>query len=210
MITNNIFLRYFLVFFLFHVVLFSQTGLVLVVSSALGLGLAMAVSRFAYDDGANGRALGTARAFFFVPALFLFCRLTGRALGVSFNQWCHTLGLVGLVLQLLQPLLFCRGGFAASLGVFALELLGLGIELLDGLLGLLVLLDDLGRSKRTNGRTRVIKDARERVVVAGGDRVELVIVAARAGDGEPHEGACGHVKLLINSIHDKLSLVTVV
>lgn len=70
-----------------------RIGLVLVVSSALGLGLAMAVSRFAYDDGANGLALGTARAFFFVPALFLFCRLTGRALGVSFNQWCHTLGL---------------------------------------------------------------------------------------------------------------------
>ena len=47
-----------------------RVGLILVVGSAVGLGLAMAVSRFAYDDGANGLALGTSRALFFVPALF--------------------------------------------------------------------------------------------------------------------------------------------
>lgn len=70
-----------------------RMGLTLVVGSAVGLGLAMAVSRFAYDDGANGLALGTARALFFVPALFLFCQLTGRSLRLSFREWRHTLGL---------------------------------------------------------------------------------------------------------------------
>ena len=74
-----------------------RLGVTLVVGSAVGLGLAMAVSRFAYDDGANGLALGTGRALFFVPALFLFCRLTGRRLRVSFEQWRHTLGLGALM-----------------------------------------------------------------------------------------------------------------
>ena len=74
-----------------------RLGLILVVASAVGLGLAMAVSKFAYDDGANGLALGTARALFFVPALFIFCRLTGRRLRLSFKDWLHTLG-VGLLM----------------------------------------------------------------------------------------------------------------
>ena len=68
-----------------------RMGLTLVVGSAVGLGLAMAVSRFAYDDGANGLALGTARALLFVPALFLFCQLTGRRVRLSFADWRHTL-----------------------------------------------------------------------------------------------------------------------
>ena len=70
-----------------------RLGLSLAVAASSGLGLAMVVSRFAYDAGANGLALGTARAVFFVPALFLFCHLTGRALRLPRADWLHCVGL---------------------------------------------------------------------------------------------------------------------
>ena len=70
-------------------------GLFLAVTSSLGLGLAMVMSRYAYDGGANGLALGTARAIFFVPVLYAFCRLTGRSLKLSRSDWrqCALLGI---------------------------------------------------------------------------------------------------------------------
>ena len=70
-----------------------RLGLFLAVAACTGLGVSMVVSRFAYDGGANGLALGTARAVFFVPALFLFCRLTGRALRLVRSDWLHCAGL---------------------------------------------------------------------------------------------------------------------
>ena len=70
-----------------------RLGLAFAVSGAFGLGLAMVLSRFAYDAGANGLALGTARAVFIVPALYLFCRLTRRSLRLPRGDWLHCAGL---------------------------------------------------------------------------------------------------------------------
>ena len=53
----------------------------------------MTVSRYAYDDGANGLGLSTVRAVVFVPAVFLFCRLSGRVVRLSPGDWFHVVGL---------------------------------------------------------------------------------------------------------------------
>ena len=47
----------------------------------------------------------------------------------------------------------------------------------------------------------------ERVVVALGDRVELVVVAAGAGDRQPEEGARGRLDLLVDHVQDELPAV---
>ena len=70
-----------------------RLGLAFSVAGSFGLGLAMVLSRFAYDAGANGLALGTARAVFIVPALYLFCRLTRRSLRLPRGDWLHCAGL---------------------------------------------------------------------------------------------------------------------
>ena len=53
----------------------------------------MTVSRYAYDDGANGLGVSAARAIFFVPAVYLLCRLTGRIMRLSREDWPHIVGL---------------------------------------------------------------------------------------------------------------------
>ena len=70
-----------------------RLGLVFSFAGSIGLGLAMVLSRFAYEAGANGLALGTARAAFIVPALYLFCRLTRRSLRLPRGDWLHCVGL---------------------------------------------------------------------------------------------------------------------
>ncbi len=70
-----------------------RPGLAFSFAGSLGLGLAMVLSRFAYDAGANGLALGTARVVFIVPALYLFCRLTRRSLRLPLGDWLHCAGL---------------------------------------------------------------------------------------------------------------------
>lgn len=70
-----------------------KVGLLFAVASCFGMGLAMVVARFAYDGGANGLALGTARSVFFVPAVFLFCCLSKRSLSMSFRDWLQCAGL---------------------------------------------------------------------------------------------------------------------
>ena len=68
-------------------------GMVFAITSSLGLGLAMVLSRYAYEGGANGLAVGTARAIFFVPAVFTFCVLTGRNLRLPIADWLQCAGL---------------------------------------------------------------------------------------------------------------------
>ena len=70
-----------------------RVGLILAGVSALGLGLAIAVARFAYEGGANGLTVATGRSLLFVPALYLFCRLTGRNLRIPARQRYHAAGL---------------------------------------------------------------------------------------------------------------------
>ena len=54
---------------------------------------------------------------------------------------------------------------------------------------------------------RAVQDAGQRVVVGGGDRVELVVVAARAPDCLPQKRAAEGVELLIHHVHLKLFFV---
>ena len=70
-----------------------RLGLAFSFAGSLGLGLAMVLSRFAYEAGANGLALGTARAVFIVPALYLFCHFTRRSLRLPRGDWLHCAGL---------------------------------------------------------------------------------------------------------------------
>ena len=51
-----------------------------------------------------------------------------------------------------------------------------------------------------------MEDAGQGVVVSRGKGIELVIVAARAGNGLPEEGAPDSVNLVINDIRVELSL----
>ena len=44
------------------------------------------------------------------------------------------------------------------------------------------------------------KDTRKSIVVLDGNRVELMVMAPRAPQSHPHEGAAGRIKLLINNI----------
>ncbi len=68
-------------------------GLVLAAASATGLGIAIAVSRLAYEGGSNGLTVATARSWLFVPALYVFCRLSGRSVRLPRRDWHHVLGL---------------------------------------------------------------------------------------------------------------------
>ena len=70
-----------------------RLGLAFAGAGSVGLGLAMVLSRFAYEAGANGLALGTARAAFIVPALYVFCRLTRRSLRLPRGDWLQCVGL---------------------------------------------------------------------------------------------------------------------
>ena len=56
-------------------------------------------------------------------------------------------------------------------------------------------------------RFRAAEDARHGVVVAGGDGVEFVIMAAGAADGHAEEGAAQCVELLIDDVHAQHALV---
>ena len=54
---------------------------------------------------------------------------------------------------------------------------------------------------------RALENARKRVIVALGDRVELVIVAARTGDGQAEKCLAGDVDLLVGQVEHELPAV---
>ena len=56
-------------------------------------------------------------------------------------------------------------------------------------------------------RAGALEDGGERVVIRRGQRVELVVVAARAADGHAEEGAAQRLDLLVNQVHLQLHLV---
>ena len=56
---------------------------------------------------------------------------------------------------------------------------------------------------------RGVKDPRQAVVILRRDRIELVIVAARARDGQAHERPAGEVDLVVDDVADELFLVRV-
>jgi DME family drug/metabolite transporter len=74
-------------------------GLGLAATAATGLGLAVALSRLAYDGGSNGLTVATIRAVVLLAGLALFCRLSGRSLRLSRHDTLHCIGL-GLLMSL--------------------------------------------------------------------------------------------------------------
>ena len=62
-------------------------------------------------------------------------------------------------------------------------------------------------AQRARAGLRAAEDAGEGVVVALGDRVHLVVVAAGAGDREPEEGARGRLDLLVDDVQHELPAV---
>ncbi|MBT7759470.1 MAG: DMT family transporter, partial [Rhodospirillaceae bacterium] len=71
-------------------------GTALAVTAAVGLGLAVALSRYAYEGGSNGITVATTRACLMAIGLPLFCWFTARSLVLSWRAWGHCAGLGGL------------------------------------------------------------------------------------------------------------------
>ncbi|MCA8930234.1 MAG: DMT family transporter [Alphaproteobacteria bacterium] len=70
-------------------------GYVAAFSCSVGLGLAVAVARFAYEGGTNGVTVAALRATLLVLLTGAYCLATGRSLRLSWRLWflCFLLGL---------------------------------------------------------------------------------------------------------------------
>jgi DME family drug/metabolite transporter len=68
-------------------------GVAIAVTAASGLGLAIALSRLAYEGGTNGLTVTTTRALLMVLGLLVFCRLTRRRLRLPVREHLHLIGL---------------------------------------------------------------------------------------------------------------------
>lgn len=62
-------------------------GFLFALIGSIGLGSAIAISRIAYAEGANGLAIAFPRAWLLVLLLLVFCEFTGRRLTMSFSTW---------------------------------------------------------------------------------------------------------------------------
>lgn len=93
-------------------------GTALALLSAIGLGLAIAVARYAYEGGTNGLTIAIVRSVVLVAGLFLFCRVTGRSLGLrrADRRRCAGLGVLMAV------------GFYGNIG--AVEYISIGLAAL--------------------------------------------------------------------------------
>ncbi len=71
-------------------------GVLLALLSAVGLGLAIAIARYAYEGGTNGLTVAVVRSLALAGALFVYCRATGRTLGLRRTDRlrCAALGLL--------------------------------------------------------------------------------------------------------------------
>jgi drug/metabolite transporter (DMT)-like permease len=70
-----------------------RRGLIMAAAAASGLGLAVAVSRYAYEGGTNGLTVAASRSCVAVLILVLFCWATGRQMRVAFRDWLNMAGL---------------------------------------------------------------------------------------------------------------------
>ena len=71
-------------------------GVALALLSAVGLGLGIALARYAYEGGTNGLTVAAVRSLVLGAALFVYSRATGRSLGLRrADRWrCAWLGLL--------------------------------------------------------------------------------------------------------------------
>lgn len=70
-----------------------RLGIAFALTAATGLGLAIAVSRLAYEGGTNGLTVATCRSVVMVAGLSVFCVLSGRRLRLPARDHVHCLGL---------------------------------------------------------------------------------------------------------------------
>jgi DME family drug/metabolite transporter len=72
---------------------YRTVGFALAFASSIGLGLAVAVARIAFEGGTDGQSVATVRAWFVVLLVGLWCTASGRGLRVDRRTWLHCLGL---------------------------------------------------------------------------------------------------------------------
>ena len=70
-----------------------RLGIALALTAASGLGLAVAVSRLAYEGGTNGLTVAMTRGLLLLLGLFVFCCVTRRQLRMPLREHLHCLGL---------------------------------------------------------------------------------------------------------------------
>ena len=93
-------------------------GIVLALLSAIGLGLAVALARYAYEGGTNGLTVAAARSLALAACLYVYCRATGRPLRLrpADRRRCAGLGVLMAV------------GFYGNVG--AVEYISIGLTAL--------------------------------------------------------------------------------
>lgn len=72
-------------------------GFALAFAASIGLGLAVAVARIAFEGGTDGQSVATVRAWFVVAVVGGWCLASGRSLRVGRATWLHCLGLGSLL-----------------------------------------------------------------------------------------------------------------
>jgi len=77
-----------------------KLGYILASVAAISFGMAVAISRYAYDSGANGITVASFRAIVMAVGLWLFCMLSGRNMRLPRGLYPHVIGL-GLLLALM-------------------------------------------------------------------------------------------------------------
>ena len=75
-------------------------GIAFALAAAMGFGLAVAVSRFAYEGGTNGFTVASFRSCVATLVVLALCMVTGRSLRVTRREWLHLSGL-GVLLSVL-------------------------------------------------------------------------------------------------------------
>jgi drug/metabolite transporter (DMT)-like permease len=77
-----------------------KLGFLFAAIAAISFGMAVAISRYAYDGGANGITVASFRAVFMAVCMWAFCFLSGRNMRLPKALYPHVLGL-GLLLALM-------------------------------------------------------------------------------------------------------------
>ena len=75
-------------------------GIAFALVAAVGFGLAIAVSRFAYEGGTNGFTVASFRSCVATLVVLALCLVTGRSIRVTRREWLHLTGL-GVLLSVL-------------------------------------------------------------------------------------------------------------
>lgn len=77
-----------------------MTGYIAAIACSLGLGLAVAVARLAFEGGTNGVSVAVLRAWLLVGMVGIFCLASRRGLRLPWRQWRHCLWL-GLLMSMM-------------------------------------------------------------------------------------------------------------